>query len=47
MNILELFAGTASFSNAAKQHTTFTSDFDRSRIPEELCKSIIEQIEHL
>ena len=28
MNILELFAGTASFSNAATKHTTFTSDFD-------------------
>jgi len=30
MNILELFAGTASFSNAASRggHTVFTSDFD-------------------
>lgn len=28
MKILELFAGTASFSNAAKGHTVFTSDFD-------------------
>lgn len=28
MNILELFAGTASFSNAASDHTTFTTDFD-------------------
>lgn len=28
LNILELFAGTASFSNAAKGHTTFTTDID-------------------
>lgn len=28
MIILELFAGTASFSNAAKGHVTFTTDFD-------------------
>jgi len=28
MNVLELFAGTASFSNAAIDHRTFTSDFN-------------------
>lgn len=43
MKILELFAGTASFSNVAKAqgHTTFTSDYD-AQFKTDYCVDIME-----
>lgn len=41
MNILELFAGTASFSNQAIGHDTFTSDFD-PRFNTDYCVDIMK-----
>ena len=46
MNVLELFAGSCSFSNAARGSATGTQgikgNYERSKIPNDLCNDILK-----